>query len=90
MTPLHHAAKRGHAKMVGFLIKRGAPVDAQDSEGKTVLHLVLPTGRVDCLVSLLSYEADTNAKDSTGSTPLHYSIGAPCKPWDGECAFNLK
>ena len=29
MTPLHHAAKYGHASIVGYLCERGADVNAQ-------------------------------------------------------------
>jgi ankyrin repeat protein len=40
-TPLHYAASVGNAKMVKFLLERGAKVNARDSERDTPLLLAI-------------------------------------------------
>jgi len=39
MTPLHWAVKRNFLSLADFLIKKGAFKDAQDSQGRTPLHM---------------------------------------------------
>lgn len=38
-TPLHRAAAKGNLKMVQILLKHGASVNLQDSEGNTALYV---------------------------------------------------
>lgn len=44
MTPLHHAAKEGHAEVIELLISKGAEVNARDNENKTPLKLAVSLG----------------------------------------------
>ena len=46
-TPLHLAAALGHAEVVRFLVRKGAPVDARDAAGKTALDGAVGAGHAD-------------------------------------------
>lgn len=66
-TPLHLAAKAGHAAVAKQLLDQGAHVDAKDDLGCTPLHGV---GSAEVAELLLAGAAYVNAKDSFGYTPL--------------------
>ncbi|KAL1507198.1 hypothetical protein AB1Y20_008048 [Prymnesium parvum] len=70
-TPLHYAARGGHAPCVELLLRAGACVDARTSGGATPLHRAAFTGEVRVCVLLLLAKADARAQDSDGETPLH-------------------
>lgn len=69
-APLHWAAFGGDAKLVGFLISKGANVHAKDNDGQTPLHLAATPEVAQLLVERGS---DVTARDNYGRTPLHYA-----------------
>ncbi|XP_076777138.1 60 kDa lysophospholipase isoform X2 [Arvicanthis niloticus] len=51
-TPLHLAARRGHAAVVTMLLQRGVDVNAHDEDGQSPLLLAV-RGRHQCVIELL-------------------------------------
>ncbi len=82
-TPLHFAAKNGHANVVEFLIQKNAAVNAltsrspleeeTDAGGKTPLHLAIQNRHHEVVEQLLHAKADVNKADAKGYTALHYA-----------------
>ncbi|XP_073228584.1 ankyrin repeat domain-containing protein 16-like [Porites lutea] len=71
-TPLMIAAKRGHINALTLLIKHGADVDLQDSDGYKALHHAVYGSDVssEILSCLIGIGADVNARTNNGVTPL--------------------
>ncbi len=65
-SPLHVAAREGHSRIAGVLIRAGASVDLTDREGRTPLHLAAKHGRAGVVVDLLLRGSNAEAEDSTG------------------------
>lgn len=78
-TPLHWAADRRYANIVGLLLANGANVNVVDEEGLTPLHLAAENSITDIAGLLLDHGAKVNARDSFGRTPLHIAA------WWGYC-----
>ncbi|XP_038104288.1 uncharacterized protein LOC119765139 [Culex quinquefasciatus] len=73
LTPLHHAAKCGNLKVLQLLLREGADVDAEDSNGNTSLYYAARD--ITKVVSfLIDYSSDINHKNMNGDTPLHFYI----------------
>jgi len=72
-TPLHYAARHGHGAVVQALMKRGARVDARDTNDCTPLIWAIKGGNVDVVRQLLDAKADVDAQDSRGWTALHFA-----------------
>ena len=70
-TPLHLAARMGHAKVSRFLLERDADVTAQDENGSTPLHQASQCGYAEIASMLIERGADVTAQDKNRSTPLH-------------------
>lgn len=72
-TSLHHAAFRGHIKVIEQLLKFTAPIDVDDptTEGDTALHKAALGGHLEVVRALLKARASTDARNATGSTPLY-------------------
>ncbi|RDW84146.1 uncharacterized protein DSM5745_04472 [Aspergillus mulundensis] len=77
ITPLHLAAKKGHADLAELLISYGADVNAGDSEGLTPLWEAVVRARSATVDVLLKAGADANAIFPDGNkgsrTLLHIS-----------------
>ncbi len=70
MTPLHMAARRGTVAIAEALLKAGAKIDAQDSNGETPLRRAVNC-RKDAVVRLLiSHGANPLSQDRFGCTVL--------------------
>ena len=70
-TPLHYAARSGHAECAALLIEARAEVDARTSGGAAALHRAAVAGHERICAILLRAGADAMAQDSDGETPLH-------------------
>lgn len=76
MTPLHYAARYGHAHALEVLLKLGAQVNVAQRYGWRPVHECAMYGRTECLDLLLRCGSHINAKTgktTKGNTPLHYA-----------------
>lgn len=73
-TPLHEAARKGHAEVATILIEAGAKLNARDRNGATALHAAIGNSQLDVARALLAGGADINARDHDGVSPLHYAV----------------
>ena len=71
-TPLMIAAIRGHINALTLLIKHGADVDLQDSDGYKALHFAVYGSDIssEMFSCLIGIGADVNARTNNGVTPL--------------------
>jgi ankyrin repeat protein len=69
-TPMHVAAKAGHADTLPLLLEHGADLEGQGKYGGTALHRASWHGKVEAGQRLLDRGADIDARDSTNWTPL--------------------
>ncbi len=70
MTPLHWAARKGHANIMTLLIKRGGVVNAQDSFGMTPLMFAAGNNAPELVEVLLKNMAFVDEADNENRTPL--------------------
>ena len=74
-TLLIKAASKGNKKLIKFLIKKGADVDAVAYyEGRTALMLAACYGHKEIVELLIKNGADVNAKDEDGWTALTWAV----------------
>uniref|UniRef100_T1JBU6 Ion transport domain-containing protein n=1 Tax=Strigamia maritima TaxID=126957 RepID=T1JBU6_STRMM len=74
MMPLHYAAMFDHTRVVEFLIKEGANVDAVDSEQRSAMLLAASRSAWSTVYLFLNAGADVNVRDSSGRNILHYVV----------------
>jgi hypothetical protein len=72
-TALHRAAERGHEEVVGFLIKKGADVNATANFGWTPLHVAAQRGALSAVKRLVKAGAKVDAR--TVAVPA--KVGVP-------------
>jgi hypothetical protein len=72
--PLHMAAFKGNATIMGILLNNGGDIDAYDSTGRTALHFALEAARMDALKLLVERGANVSRCDSKGLSPLHVAV----------------
>ena len=60
--------------VVEYLIEKGANVNEQDNDGKTVLMIAKDVYRAGELKVIIDKGADVNAQDNDGKTALMYAI----------------
>ena len=71
-TPLHYAARNGHAECVALLLRSGASVLARTAAGRaTPLHRAAYAGRAEVCKALVRAGAPVDAQDADGETALH-------------------
>ncbi|HEY2566183.1 MAG TPA: ankyrin repeat domain-containing protein [Candidatus Aquirickettsiella sp.] len=74
-TLLHQAIHTSQPiKLIKFLIKQGAYLNAQDRFGRTPLYLAAVFRARKAIALLLKYGADVDAKDNLDNTPLHRAV----------------
>lgn len=71
-TPLHLAARAGHANIVKILLDSGALVNPQSDNGTIPLSCALKIKNIPCIELLLEHGADQTIKDSDGYTPIYW------------------
>eukprot|EP00252_Welwitschia_mirabilis_P007630 TRINITY_DN1920_c0_g1_i1.p1 TRINITY_DN1920_c0_g1~~TRINITY_DN1920_c0_g1_i1.p1 ORF type:complete len:170 (-),score=46.12 TRINITY_DN1920_c0_g1_i1:247-756(-) len=67
------AARHGDIDDVKELISINGILNAQDSEGRTALHMAAANGHLDVIRFLISKGADLNARNLEENTPLHWA-----------------
>ena len=72
-TPLHFAAKSGHADLASYFIRKGADVNAEDDSFVAPLHLAAEGDHVAVVRVLLQKGADPDVVDSAHLQPRQYS-----------------
>ena len=75
LTPLHVAAGGARTKLVELLLRKGAAVDARDSDGATALHHAARAGSNAAVVALIEAGADPQAADSAGKVARDLAVG---------------
>lgn len=71
MTPLHHAAVAGDARIIYILIDAGSRVSAVDDAGRSPLHWACANAFLEVATTLLEQGAKAELPDNEGFTPLH-------------------
>jgi len=69
-TPLHDAAMQGDVSRVDDYIRKGFPVNKQDSVGNTPLHYAYYHFQKEAIDRLKTYGADLTTRNKDGDTPL--------------------
>ena len=65
-TALHWASYHGHAKVVKYLLKSGAQVDAETKDQYTALHIAAKEGQEEVANILLEHGAGLGAATKKG------------------------
>ncbi len=72
-TPLMVAAFAGQSRMVSYLIRKGANIDACDLNGMQALHYACESGNLAIVKQLVSKGAAIDIKTKSGVTPLCFA-----------------
>ncbi|MBT4489951.1 MAG: ankyrin repeat domain-containing protein [Rhodospirillaceae bacterium] len=75
-TALHAAASGGHAKLVAYLIEKGAAYDPTGNHNETPLLVAAIAGHAKVIGLLAAKGADVDRKDTYLQTPLILSVKA--------------
>ena len=67
------ACEKGAIHIVKYLVDQGADKEAQDKDGRTLLHWASYQGHVEVVKYLIEKEADKEVQDKNGRTPLHFA-----------------
>jgi len=79
-TPMHYFARNANSvdmlKFCASLVKKGADVNAKNTDGDTPLYFAVMNKKVRVLMvsRLLKLKANVNSTNEKGDTPLHHSV----------------
>ena len=71
---LHNATIARDSTRMEYLLKRGAKVDARDTEGQTPLMVAAKSGDLSVINGLLEYNANPNLQDNDGWTAAMHAV----------------
>jgi len=71
---LHNATIARDSTRIEYLLKRGANIDARDTEQQTPLIVAAKGGDISVMNGLLEYKADPNAQDDDGWTAAMHAV----------------
>lgn len=71
---LHNATIARDSTRIEYLLKRGAKIDAPDTEGQTPLMVAVKSGDLSVVNGFLEYGANPNALDNDGWTPAMHAV----------------
>uniref|UniRef100_A0A915MCI7 Palmitoyltransferase n=1 Tax=Meloidogyne javanica TaxID=6303 RepID=A0A915MCI7_MELJA len=77
-TPLHWAARHGHARMVAVLVRNGADWTIRDVEGFTALHVAVQFGCIPVAAYLIAMGQSPDELDTTRMTPSIWAAYKAC------------
>jgi len=72
-TAIQIALEYSYFDIFSFLLKNGADLKVQNSDGRTLMHSVSHTGNIEVANILIDNDLDINARDNDGATPLMYA-----------------
>jgi ankyrin repeat protein len=75
VPPLHAACRKGHGKMIDFLIAHGADMELRDNAGRTPLLEAVMHASYEAVLYLCEAGASVSAVDDAGCGVLHYGVG---------------
>ncbi len=75
-TPLQYAASGPEPKVVGYLLDRGAAIDAAASNGSTALMMAARYGNEDSVTLLLARGADVRLRNQRDMSAADFARGA--------------
>ena len=78
-TPLHQAARRGHAEVAAALLDHGANIEARDGRGQTPLRRAVNCRQLPVVELLMQRGANPHAEDNRRVTPLDVARTAQMK-----------
>ncbi|MBC8143583.1 MAG: ankyrin repeat domain-containing protein [Armatimonadetes bacterium] len=74
VSPLHHAARRGAAKVLEMCLSAGSDPNVRDRLGRTPLYMAARYNRPDAITVLLRHGADATIGAKDGKTPLAIAL----------------
>lgn len=80
-TALQEAIYYGYPRIAHFLIEQGSPLNIQDNNGDTALHLAARNGDLDIIITLLKYGANKGIVNHSGEKA--YDL-VPTLTWESE------
>jgi hypothetical protein len=73
-SALHYAVFAGHNEVAEYLIEQGADIDAESTNGSTVLMAAIYEGKVDLARKLIEKGADRSPKNDWGDGALEWAM----------------
>lgn len=73
-SPLHYAVFGGHAAVADYLLAQGADIDAQSTNGSSVLMMAVYEGHADLAKNLLARGARVDVRNDWGDGALEWAM----------------